>query len=365
MQIPFLDLAKANAPLAHELEEAAARVIRSGRYLGGPETAALESELAALCGKKGAVATSNGLDSLRLIVRAWVDSGRLREGDEVIVPANTYIASVLPLTEFGLRAVPADPSLKTLNLNERGILDALSSRTRAVMLVHLYGTPATSPGIAETLRQEGLLVIEDCAQAIGASAGGKPVGGWGDAAAFSFYPTKNIGALGDAGTVVADDEELLAQVRALANYGSDRRYHNVTQGYNCRMDEIQAAMLRVKLNHLAQETLRRQAVADTYRRVIRHPEITLPGRVTGAVQVWHQFPVLSPRRDELRRYLADRGIGTDVHYPTPFYRQPCYAGMFEGSWPATDKICREILSLPIGSVAPAEAEEIGLIINQF
>ncbi len=365
MRIPFLDLAKANAPLMPELAEAAARVIRSGRYLGGTETAALESEMAALCGKRGAVAVSNGLDALRLIVRSWVDFGKLREGDEVIVPANTYIASVLPLTEFGLRAVPVDPSEKTLNLDEEGISKALSGRTRAVMLVHLYGTPATTPGFAARLRGEGLMVIEDCAQAIGASIGGKPVGGWGDAAAFSFYPTKNIGALGDAGAVVSDDEELLAYVRALANYGSDRRYHNIAQGYNCRMDEIQAAMLRVKLRHLDQETRRRQRVADAYRNIIKHPEVTLPMHEESAVQVWHQYPVLCRRRDELRRYLEGKGVGTDVHYPEPFYQQPCYQGLFEGQWPVTDRICREIVSLPIGSVSPAEAEEIGLLINQF
>lgn len=365
MRIPFLDLAKANAPLLPELEEAAARVIRSGRYLNGPETAALESEMARLCGRKGAVATSNGLDALRLIVRSWIDMGKLRAGDEVIVPANTYIASVLPLTEFGLRPVAVDPCVETLNLDEAGIRKALTRNTKAVMLVHLYGTPSTTAAFAAQLRAEGLLVIEDCAQAIGASVAGKPVGGWGDAAAFSFYPTKNIGALGDAGAVISDDEELLAYVRALANYGSDRRYHNITQGYNCRMDEIQAAMLRVKLRHLGLETARRQSLAQTYSEIIRHPEISLPARIDEATQVWHQYPVLCRRRNELRRYLEQKGVGTDVHYPTPFYTQPCYRGQLSGSWPVTDRICHEIVSLPIGSITAAEAEETAHLINQF
>lgn len=365
MHIPFLDLAKANNPLARELEEAAATVIRSGRYLAGPETEATELELARLCGRSGAVATSNGLDALRLIVRSLIDMGRLCAGDEVIVPANTYIASVLPLTEFGLCPLPVDPSIETLNIDEAGIGKALSNKTKAVMLVHLYGTPAATPSFAAKLQSGGILVIEDCAQAIGATADGQPVGGWGDAAAFSFYPTKNIGALGDAGAVVSGDKELLSHVRALANYGSDIRYHNITQGYNCRMDEIQAAMLRVKLRYLAKETTRRQKVAEAYFQTINHPEITLPARIEGATQVWHQYPVLCGRRDELRRYLAKRGVATDVHYPTPFYKQPCYSGSFKGLWPVTDRICREVVSIPIGSVTAEEAKEIGLIINQF
>lgn len=365
MRIPFLDLAKANASLMQELEEASSRVIRSGRYLTGPETASLERELAELCGSSGAAGVSNGLDALRLITRSWIDSGKLRKGDEVIVPANTYIASVLPLTEFGLKVVPVDPSAETLNIDETGIREAISGKTRAVMLVHLYGTPATTPAFAAELRSEGLLVVEDCAQAIGAAAEGRPVGSWGDAAAFSFYPTKNIGAIGDAGAVVSYDEELLTRVKALANYGSDRRYHNVAQGYNCRMDEIQAAMLSVKLRHLNRETERRQSVAEAYSRTISHADITLPQLIEGAKQVWHQYIILSPRRDELRRYLADRGIGTDIHYPTPFYQQPCYRDCFEGSWPVTDRICRETVSLPIGSITAGAAEEIGQIINQF
>ena len=364
-RIPFLDLAHANAPLMQEIEEATASVIRSGRYLLGAETAALEEEMARLCGKKGAVATSNGLDSLRLIVRAWIDFGLLHEGDFVIVPANTYIASAIPLSEFGLKILPVDPSVDTFNLTAERIRRALTEKVKAVMLVHLYGTPAATPAYAEELRSEGILVIEDCAQAIGASANEMMVGGWGDAAAFSFYPTKNVGALGDAGAVVSDNEEMLAHIRVLANYGSDCRYHNVVKGYNCRIDEIQAAIIRVKLRYLDQEISRRRRVADAYFKTINHPEIALPGRLPITTQVWHQFPILTPRRDALRLYLDEKGIGTDVHYPTPFYRQPCYDGTFNGAWPVTDRICREIVSIPIGSICSETAEEIGHIINQF
>lgn len=364
-EYPFLDMKRLTAPHAEELREACGRVIASGRYLHGPETEALEAELAAMCGAPHCVAVSNGLDALRLTLRAWVATGRMREGDEVIVSANTYIASLLAITDAGLRPVLAEPDEATMNLDPERAEEAVCAHTRAIMETHLYGTPARHAEMREVAERHGLLIIEDNAQAIGAAEGALATGGMGDAAAFSFYPTKNIGALGDAGAVTTFDEETARTVRALANYGSERRYHNIYQGFNCRMDEIQAAMLRVKLRHLSEETERRQATARAYGGAIRNPQVRLPRVIEGTRQVWHQYVVRCARRDELREWLDRHGVQTDIHYATPPHLQPCYASLEHGPLPLTERMAREVLSLPIATTSAQEAREIADIINQF
>lgn len=376
--IPFLRLTDTTAPLAEELKEAAARVIDSGWYLNGPETKAFERELAdSVDAALPAVACSNGLDALRLIFRALIETGRIRPGDGVLVPANTYIASILPLTEFGLQPILVEPSTDDFCMDSAEAARRLDEAreagigVRAMLVVHLYGNPCWNEQIRQFAENHNLVVIEDNAQAIGAEAAcegfndTRKCGNIGHAAAFSFYPTKNIGALGDAGAVVTPDDELAKTIRALTNYGSDRRYHNIYQGYNCRMDEIQAAFLRVKLRHLGEECERRRTVAAVYDSEITNPQIGKPRIFAGRYQVWHQYPVLANDRDRFRKHLEDNNIGTDIHYAVPPHRQPCYEGILTGHYPETERIARHIVSLPIANISEAEAREIARIINNF
>ena len=375
MRYPFLNLADANRPYMEDMAEAAARVIRSGRYVGGAENEAFEKCLAEMTGTRFAIGVSNGLDALRLILRAYVELGEMNPGDEVIVPANTYIASVLAITDAGLTPVLVDADITTMNIDMSRIEQAVTTRTRAIMTVHLYGRVAWDRRMVEIARKYSLKIIEDCAQAIGARAtvaglnGGIYAGALGDAGAFSFYPTKNIGAAGDAGAVTTDDERLAATVRALANYGSDRRYHNIYCGYNCRLDPIQAAMLMVKLPHTANENADRFARALAYARTIRHPNVITPllsQQVTD--NVWHQYVirVTDGRRDEMKAQLEAAGVATDIHYAVPPHRQPCYASLHHDNLPVTELLASEILSLPIGpSTSVKDAAEIGEIINSI
>lgn len=323
-KIPFLDLAKISEMYAAELREAACRVIDSGRYLHGCETKQFELELAQSCGAEGAVAVSNGLDALRMILRAYIIMGELQPGDEVIVAANTYIASILAITDAGLKPVLVEPDSNTYNLDAEGVKKTVTGRTRAIMVVHLYGNPCWDKELKQTAMENNLLVVEDNAQAIGATASAGAIsgdsrftGGLGNAAAFSFYPTKNIGALGDAGAVTSSDFELLNTIRALSNYGSDKRYHNIYQGFNCRMDEMQAAMLRIKLKHLNEETTRRSRIAEIYNAEINHPDIIQPKVQANTKHVWHQYIVRCRERNRLQQHLAQAGIGTDIHYAVP------------------------------------------------
>lgn len=363
---PFLDMKRLTAPYATELKEACSAVIDSGRFLHGPQTRAFEDEICAMHSVEHCVAVSNGLDALRLILRGWVLTGRLCPGDEVLVAANTYVASVLAITDAGLTPVLVEPESLTMNMDPQAAEAAITSRTRAIMEVHLYGTPCRHIQLAELARRHGLLIMEDNAQAIGAAIGGQMTGTLGDAAAFSFYPTKNVGALGDAGAVLTPHADLADAVRALANYGSDTRYHNIYQGFNCRMDEIQAAMLRVKLRHLDAETRRRQQVARVYSEKISNPEVKTPAMLPECRQVWHQYVVRTPRREELRRFLEERGVQTDIHYATPPHRQPCYAGQLSDlHLPLTERLAEEVVSLPIATVSPEQAAEIAKIINTF
>lgn len=372
LKYPFLDLRATNSRHLSDLKEAACRVLDSGRYIGGEECEAFEREMAVLHSTPHCVGVSNGLDAIRLIFRAYILLGRIAPGDEVIVPANTYIASVLPLTEMGLVPVPVDADPETLNMDTSQVAKTLTQATKAILTVHLYGRVCYDATLAELARRNNLLVIEDNAQAIGAqsatlSARGTSISGsLGDAAAFSFYPTKNIGAVGDAGAVVTADAELATTVRALANYGSDRRYHNIYLGYNCRMDPIQAAFLKIKLKDIAFETDHRRNLAALYDREIDNPLIVKPVVEKTDGSVWHQYVVRTDNREGFMAFLNKNGVGCDVHYATPFYRQPCYADREWPALPVTDRICRTVVSLPISTGTSAQdAREIAAIVNNY
>ena len=369
---PFLDLALTNAPYADELKAAAADVIESGRYLHGKQTELLEQEIAQLCQTRNCVGVSNGLDALRLILRAYKEMGFMHDGDEVIVPANTYIASVLAISDNGLTPVLCDVREDTMNMDTRLLDSLITPRTRAIMPVHLYGTPCWDNELVRVAREHDLRIIEDNAQAIGAVSdtaglnGTFITGGLGDVAGISFYPTKNLGALGDGGAVVTNDDTLAATVKALANYGSDRRYHNIYTGYNCRLDEIQAALLRVKLRYLEHENSTRAAVAQAYHDSIDNPRVKAPCIFEGIKQTWHQFVVRVEGRDDFRAYLDGQGIGTDIHYAIPPHRQPCYQGLMHAPLPVTERLADEIVSLPIAHpITPDDARAIAAVINQY
>lgn len=371
-QYPFLDLALTNAPYMAELKAAACEVIERGRYLHSQQTELLEQEIAALCQVRHCITVSNGLDALRLILRAYKELGLLHDGDEVIVPANTYVASVLAVSDNSLTPVLCDIREDTMNLDSNLLEGLITERTRAVMPVHLYGTPCCDPTLLQTAREHNLLIIEDNAQAIGAVSdttglhGTNVTGGLGHAAGMSFYPTKNLGALGDGGAVLTNDDTLAATVRALANYGSDRRYHNIYQGYNCRLDEIQAAMLRVKLRFLSEDNVIRNTVACTYNECIANPRVKTPVIFEGMQQTWHQYVVRVEQRDAFRTFLADNGVGTDIHYAIPPHKQPCYSDLRHAPLPLTERLADEVVSLPIAHpITPDDARAIANIINRF
>ncbi len=368
----FLDLAMANAPIMEELKDAACQVIASGRYLHGEQTALLEQEMAMLCQVKYCIAVSNGLDALRLVIRAYKEMGVLHEGDKVIVPGNTYVASLLAVSDNGLEPCPCDVREDTMNLDTCKIEPLLTPQVKAVMPVHLYGTPCWDEQLIDIAKRYNLKIIEDNAQAVAAQAsvaglnGTKVTGGLGHATGMSFYPTKNLGALGDAGCVLTSDEQLASTVRALANYGADRHYHNIYKGLNCRIDEIQAAMLRVKLKHLGQETQRRMMIARTYNEHISNPLVTRPAIFDDMQQVWHQYVVRVKERDRFMSYLKQNGVGTDIHYATPPHRQPCYSELASCKLPVAEMLAREVVSLPIAyPISQQDAIEISNIINDF
>jgi dTDP-4-amino-4,6-dideoxygalactose transaminase len=354
--IPFLDLKLINQTYREELVEAASQVIDSGWYIQGAQVQAFEREFASYCGTKHCIGVANGLDALILTLRAWKEMGKLKEGDEVIVPANTYIASVLAITENRLTPVLVEPDVQTYNLNPQLIEQAITSKTKAILPVHLYGQLADMPAIMDIAKCHDLLVLEDSAQAHGASMNGKKSGNWGDASGFSFYPGKNLGALGDAGAITTSDDELAQTIRALGNYGSHKKYENLYQGINSRLDEMQAAMLRVKLKHLTTETQRRQQVAGMYQAGIKNEVITQPIKnLELNIQnypnhVWHLFVIRTQQREELQQYLTEQGVQTLIHYPIPPHHQPAYKEWAKQSYPLTEAIHKEVMSLPISAV---------------
>lgn len=365
--VDFLDLGAVNRQLREELHAAAARVIDSGWYVNGPELAAFEREFAAYCGARHCIGVGNGLDALTLILRAWLELSRIRPGDEVIVPANTYIASVLAITENGLTPVLVEPEEVSFNLDRRGIEAVLTDRTRVLLPVHLYGRLADMPSIRALAEEHGLLVLEDAAQAHGASLGERKAGSWGHAAGFSFYPGKNLGALGDAGAITTDDAELADVVRALRNYGSHEKYRNAYKGVNSRLDEIQAAMLRVKLKHLDTQTAQRRGVARAYLTSIRNPLIALPDWGEESQHVWHLFVVRCAQREALQQHLAAEGVQTLIHYPTPPHRQDAYYSELGAlDLPLTEQLHREVLSLPMGpTLTEADVQRVISAVNAF
>ena len=364
----LLSLQQLNAPYAQELKEAACRVIDSGWYLRGTETEAFEHEMAAYLGINQVVGVANGLDALRLIFKAYIALGRLQPGDEVIVPANTFIASVLAITDCNLVPRFVEPSISTHNLDTSLIEQATTSRTRAILVVHLYGRACWDEQLVATARKHNLLIIEDNAQALGARTdNGTHTGTLGDAAGTSFYPGKNLGALGDAGMVTTHDNELARMVRALGNYGGNTRYIYEHQGLNSRIDEIQAAMLRVKLQYIDSENQRRSHIAKQYNTSIDNPYITLPQLPAQPhSHVWHQYVVCTQYRDAFMQYMCNNGIATGIHYPIPPHKQEAYKAYNTLSLPLTERLANEVVSLPIAPyLTDDDVEYIAQVINRF
>lgn len=363
--IDYLSLKKVTALHAEEISRAVQHVVESGWYLQGESLARFERDYAIYIGTRECVGCANGLDALTLILRAYREMGVLSEGDEIIVPANTYIATILAITENELKPVLVEPDIETLQLDDARVEQAVTFRTRAVMLVHLYGRCAYTERIGELCRQYHLKLIEDNAQAHGCTYGGQKTGSLGDAAAHSFYPGKNLGALGDAGAVTTNDKQLAEMVRALGNYGSSRKYVFPYKGRNSRMDEVQAAVLDVKLQYLEEENVRRRTAGQLLTSLIHHPRVTLP-KAQGRDNVFHIFPVLCSQRDALQAFLRDKGIGTMIHYPIPPHRQAAYREWNALSLPVTERIHREELSLPCNiTMSDHDLETVAEAVNSF
>lgn len=360
--IKFLDLQKVNLAYQQEIEENLLRVFRKGWYLLGEEVKNFEEHLKAYTGSPNIVGVANGLDALRLILRAYIEMGVMQKGDEVIVPANTYIATILAISDNDLTPVLVEPDIHTYNIDISKIEEKITAKTKAIMLVHLYGRAVFSEEIYRLAKQYDLKIIEDNAQAIGAEWKGIKTGNLGDAAGFSFYPGKNLGALGDAGAVACKDDELASAIRAIANYGSHKKYVNLYKGLNSRLDEIQAAVLDVKLKYIDDDNARRREIAHRYVSEIKNEHIVLPEiPADDKEHVWHIFVVRTKERDKLQQYLKDNGIETLIHYPIPPHKQQAYKEWNDLSFPITEQIHREVLSLPISPVLTEK--EIDTVIN--
>lgn len=364
--IKFLDLQKVTAKYAGEIHEVVTRVVDSGWYLQGKENEKFEADYARYIGTRYAVGCANGLDALIWIFRAYIEMGVMKPGDEVIVPANTYIASILAITENGLKPVLVEPSIETYQIDDRLIEEAVTERTKAILIVHLYGQCAYTERIGEFCRKYNLKLVEDNAQAHGCKFNGKRTGSLGDAAGHSFYPGKNLGAFGDGGAVTTDDEKLAQVVRALANYGSQKKYVFKYRGRNSRLDEIQAAVLDVKLRHLDEDVAVRKEVAKYYIGHITNPAIIIPVIKDWDAHVFHIFTIRTKKRDELQKYLTDNGVQTIIHYPIPPHKQECYKEWNDLSFPITEQIHDEELSLPMSPVlTEEEVKTVVKVINDW
>lgn len=364
MKVPFVSFRPMEQELDQELRAAFDRVYTRSWYIEGVEDAAFEQAFAEFCGVRSCVGVGNGLDALMLVLKAW----GIRAGDEVIVPSNTYIATALAVTYVGAKPVFVEPDIRTFNIDPVKIEAAITERTKAIMPVHLYGQPCDMEPIMAIARKHKLLVLEDCAQAHGATYKGQKVGSFGDAAGFSFYPGKNLGALGDAGAVVSNDESLMEKVRALGNYGSDYKYHHIYKGNNSRLDELQAAFLAAKLPHLDRMNENRRATAQKYLEGIRNPAVVLPCVPENVCPVWHIFAIRCNRRTELEKYLNENGIGTNKHYPIPMHLQDCYKdlGFHKGDFPIAEEISETELSIPMYyGMTDAEVEYVIEAVNRF
>lgn len=364
MDIPFVSFLPMENELNQDLHEAFERVFRNSWYIRGRECEAFEKAFAEYCGVEYCVGVGNGLDALMLSLKAL----EIGTGDEVIIPANTFIATALAVTYVGARPVPVDADTRTFNIDSEKIEAAITKRTRAIIPVHLYGQACNMFPIMEIANRHKLRIVEDCAQAHGATYKGRKVGTFGDAAAFSFYPGKNLGALGDAGAVVTNDVKLTKKVRALGNYGSDYRYHHVYKGNNSRLDEFQAAFLSAKLHHLDKMNTERRRIADRYLNEITNTKVILPVVEKDVVPVWHIFGIRCRERDSLERYLNGAGIGTNKHYPIPLHLQECYRDLWykEGDFPVSEEISRTELSLPMYyGMTEEQIEYVIDIVNKF
>lgn len=368
--VEFLGIKKITAKYADELHEAVNRVFDSGSYIQGEENKKFEANYAKFIGTKYCVGCANGLDALNWILRAYIELGRLNKGDEVIVPANTFIATILAITDNGLKPVLVEPTWENLEIDVDKIEQAITSKTKAIMIVHLYGRCAYTEKLGEICKKHNLYLFEDNAQAHGCAYNGKRTGSLGDAGAHSFYPGKNLGAFGDAGAVTTSDEEVAKAIRSLANYGSTRKYVFKYVGRNSRLDEMQAAVLDVKLRHIDEDNAYRQKIAAYYYEHINNPLIALPVQLHDENNVYHLFPVFCEHREKLQEYLTKNGIGTIIHYPIPPHMQECYSkeswNMPQLSLPITERIAKEELSLPISPVMiESEIKEVVNVINGF
>lgn len=364
--IPFLDLKGLNAQYRAELIEACTKVIDSGWYVQGNECKEFDNEFAQYCGTKYAIGVANGLDALILILRAYKEMGIMNDGDEVIVPSNTYIASILAISQNNLVPVLVEPDINTYLIDPSKIEEKITSKTKAILPVHLYGQTCQMDKINEIAKKYNLKVIEDSAQSHGAYFKDKRSGNLGDASGFSFYPGKNLGALGDGGAVTTNDEELALAIKALGNYGSHKKYENLYKGINSRLDEIQAAMLRVKLRYLDNEVEKRREIANYYLENIKNDNIILPTVREQDNHVWHLFVIRTTKRDELQKYLLDNGIQTLIHYPLPPHKQNGYKEWNNESYPISEQIHDEVISLPISGVQGSEDTiKIVQAINDF
>lgn len=360
--ISFLDLSQINNRFRDEIDFRFKKILDKGHYLQGEQNELFCEHFAQFCGTKFAIGVANGLDALNLIIRAHGYGA----GDEIIVPANTYIATILAISENGCTPVLVEPDINTYNIDPDKIEAAITPKTRAIMVVHLYGQAVQMQKVWEIAKKHGLKVFEDCAQAHGAFYQNKRVGNLSDAGAFSFYPGKNLGCMGDGGAVVTNDENVYKKVKALANYGSDRKYHHIYKGTNSRLDELQAAVLDVKLPHLDADNARRREIASYYRKNITNPLIILPQTYEEEAAVWHVFVVRTRERDRFQQYLANKGVQTIIHYPTPPHKQEAYAEWNDRSYPISEEIHRTIISLPISPVMTgAEIKEIVRIVNEY
>ena len=364
--IKFLDLHKINAQYKEEIQEAFTRVIDSGWYILGKEVDNFEKEFATYCGAETCIGVANGLDALILILRAYKELGIMKDGDEIIVPANTYIASILAISANNLTPVLVEPDLHSYNLDPRLIEEKITDKTKGILAVHLYGQIADMGAICEISTRHNLKVIEDAAQSHGASIDNKRAGNWGDATGFSFYPGKNLGALGDAGAITTNDQLLAKTIRSIANYGSEIKYHNEFKGTNSRLDELQSAFLSAKLKYLEKEIEKRRTVANRYINEIKNDKVILPLINKQENHVWHVFVVRVKDRADFQSYLTNNDIQTLIHYPIPPHQQNAYPELNHLSFPVTEKIHKEIISLPISAVLTNdEVNEIIRVVNLY
>ena len=365
--IPFLNLQKINSKYQEQINQANARVVDSGWYILGREGEAFEDEFAKYCGVQHCLGVANGLDALILIFRAYKELGLMRDGDEVIVPANTYIASILAISANNLKPILVEPNIATYNIDADLIEAKITKKTKAILAVHLYGRACEMDKINAIVKTFNLKVIEDSAQAHGAFYGDKRVGNLGDASGFSFYPGKNLGALGDGGAVITNDDKLADVIKALRNYGSHQKYQNIYQGFNSRLDEIQAAILQVKLPYLDEENEQRRKIAKIYCDNIKNPKIILPNFPDQTKScVWHLFVIRTENRDRLQKYLLENGVQTVIHYPIAPHKQKAYQELSGLSLPITEKIHNEVLSLPMSpSMTKEEVDIVAKVINKY